>query len=259
MKLISNILIFLCLIPSICRGNEVVRLTNGEWAPYLSEHLPYNGVASHIVSQAFAAVDIDVEYDFFPWKRAFLYAKEGQGASGEIWNGSLLWIYLPDRTEHFIYSDPVVVDSQILFYLKDNGLNWQSLDDLKGKVLGGTAHTAYPRLEQGVQRGLFTINRGAGYEDLFKRLFANRIDAIPNVKEVGEFYIRTSLTPTQQSQMASSPTVIEKRTYYLVLSKKIQENKVLMERFNRGLKIIKDNGFYEQAFNNLRNGKYDPQ
>ena len=252
-------MVLILFLPILCHGKEVIRLTNGEWAPYLSEYLPYNGVASHIVSQAFAAVDIDVEYGFFPWKRSFLYAKEGQGASGEIWNGSLLWIDLPERAEYFIYSDPVVVDSQILFFLKDKAFNWQTLDDLKDKVLGGTAHTAYPRLEQGVQRGLFTINRGAGYEALFKRLFANRIDAIPNVKEVGEFYIRTSLTPTQQSQMTSSPTVIETRTYYLILSKKIQENKVLMERFNRGLKIMKDNGFYEQAFNDLSNGRYDPQ
>jgi len=258
MKLISQILFFITFLPSICFSQDVIRLTNGEWAPYLSEHLPHNGVASHIVSEAFAAVGVKVEYGFFPWKRSFLYAQQGAGASNEVWNGSLLWIYLPERTEDFLYSDPVIVDSQVLFFLKSAPLDFSVLDDLKGKVLGGTAHTAYPRLQEGVDKGLFTINRGAGYDSLFKRLFANRIDAIPNVRRVGEFYIRTGLSPRQQGQMTSSPTEIEERTYYLILSKKVAGNKQLITRFNRGLKIIRENGFYARAFKDLDAGKYDP-
>ncbi len=35
-------------------AEETIRLASGEWEPYQSQHLKYNGVASRIVSEAFA-------------------------------------------------------------------------------------------------------------------------------------------------------------------------------------------------------------
>lgn len=131
---------------------ETIRLTNGEWAPYLSKKLPNYGFASHVVKEAFASVNINVEYDFFPWKRSFKYAKEGMGLGSDIWHGTVVWLYTKERAKSFDYSDLVINDSGVLFYLKSNPVIWESFEDLQGKTIGATAHTSYPLFEDAAQK-----------------------------------------------------------------------------------------------------------
>ncbi|MBF0233705.1 MAG: hypothetical protein HQK65_11810 [Desulfamplus sp.] len=85
-KLLKSILILSLALSFSSRSfaKEIIRLTNGEWPPYLHKELKYYGVASRIVTEAFALEGITVEYDFFPWGRAYEYAKSGE------WNGSLI-------------------------------------------------------------------------------------------------------------------------------------------------------------------------
>jgi len=236
-------------------GQEVVRITNGEWAPYLSESLPQHGLGSRIVKSAFKEVGIEIEYGFFPWKRAFQYGRDGYGVDGKPWHGSVLWIKNEEREKDFYFSDPVIIDEQTFFFLKDTSLGeWKELSDLKGKVFGGTAHTAYPALEEGVKKGWFTINRGAGYDDLFKRLLANRIDAILNVKRVGQYYIRANISPEQKRRISRSNNIIEERAYHLILSRKYKGSERLIKEFNRGLKKIKKSGTYNHILNEFDAG-----
>ena len=107
----------LCLAIAMTQAasaGETIRITNGEWTPYLSEHLPHYGVSSHIVTEAFALVDVEVEYGFFPWQRSFKLAK-----SGEKWDGSAVWYYSEERARHFHYSDAVNQVEMAFFHLKD--------------------------------------------------------------------------------------------------------------------------------------------
>lgn len=56
----------LVLLLGSAQAAEQVRLTNGEWPPYLGETLPYHGVASRIVAEAFALQGIEVQWEFHP-------------------------------------------------------------------------------------------------------------------------------------------------------------------------------------------------
>lgn len=238
-------------------AEESVQLTNGDWPPYLSPDLPHYGFASHIVSEAFAAVGIKVNYGFFPWSRAYKYAKSGEGF-GSRWNGSLVWIYSKERAESFYYSDEVIADEEILFHLKSTPLQWRTVADLEGKVIGGTQHTLYPPLEAAEAACQISIDRAGSYDVLFQRLLYGRVDAIPQVRHVGDYFIRTSLTPEQSAQITASPTAIQHRKYYLILNRKNPDNKRLMQLFNQGLKQIKKNGIYTRLYAKLQNGAYLP-
>lgn len=77
MKLINILFGALFLFTSVVHGKDTIRITNGEWPPYLSKKLPHYGFASHLITEAFATVNVEVEYGFFPWKRAFRNAQEG--------------------------------------------------------------------------------------------------------------------------------------------------------------------------------------
>ncbi|MBF0286992.1 MAG: transporter substrate-binding domain-containing protein [SAR324 cluster bacterium] len=235
---------------------EKIRITNGEWPPYLSEKLPHYGYASHLVQEAFAAVDIEVEYGFFPWKRSFKYAKDGKH-NNEVWHGSVVWVHTKERAQDFLYTDVVITDIEVLFHLKSVPLNWNTVDDLKGKYIGGTLHTVYPIFEQAEKQGILHIERAGNYNILFQRLLKRRIDAVPQVRNVGNFFLRTSLSSLERSQITFSPTVIQERKYHLMLTRKIERNKQLIKLFNEGLKKIKENSKYDVLFESLNQGVYD--
>ncbi len=64
MKITKIVLIFSILLGFSCSGftEETIRLTNGEWIPFLSEDLKHYGVISRIVKEAFALEGMKVEY-----------------------------------------------------------------------------------------------------------------------------------------------------------------------------------------------------
>lgn len=80
-------LLFCALLLASASAAESVRLTNGEWPPYLGERLPHHGVASRIVAEAFALEGIEVRWEFHPWARSLKMAGQGER------DGSAVWLY----------------------------------------------------------------------------------------------------------------------------------------------------------------------
>jgi len=93
-KFVSVIVTSVVLCANILTAEEI-RITNGEWAPFVSKKLPHYGVASHIITKAYAKVGIKVKYGFFPWARAYDYVKEGS------WDSTLPWIRNKEREQIF--------------------------------------------------------------------------------------------------------------------------------------------------------------
>lgn len=202
--LITSILIVLLYTHSAFAERYLIRLTNGEWPPYLSKHLPEYGFASHVVTRAFDKVGLDVEYEFYPWQRSYEYAKSGSDLHGRKWHGTLVWTKTENRQEVFYYSDPVIEAEDVLFYRKDNPIDWQDKKDLKGRVFAITQHTAYPMLEDMERKGLITLERAGNYDTLLKRVYFRKIDATPLVKYVGLYYLTTSFPEIQQQRITYS-------------------------------------------------------
>ena len=104
--------VLLVLLLGSAQAAEQVRLTNGEWPPYLGETLPHHGVASRIVAEAFALQGIDVQWEFHPWARSLKMAEQG------VRDGSAVWFHSPERERHFHISEPVVESGYYLFHRK---------------------------------------------------------------------------------------------------------------------------------------------
>ncbi len=251
MRVMAIFILLILAMGSQAHAGDQVVLSNGEWAPYLSETLPHFGAASHIVEEAFAAVGVSTRYEFYPWKRSYKLAKEG------IVNGTPVWVYTKERAKDFLYTDVVIVDYEYLFHLKEKPLTWATVDDLKGLIIGATLHTVYPPLEEAVKRGILQIERGGNYDNLYNRLLNYRIDAIPQVSQVGKYYLRTTLSPAQRRKITYSKTVLQERRYHLILSKSRKDNIRYLELFNRGLAQIRENGTYKRIMDDLDLGAYD--
>ncbi len=96
---------------TISFAEETIRITNGEWTPFLSEGLEHYGVVSRIVAESFALEGVKVKYRFFPWARAYKLVKSGD------WDGSVVWSRTPEREKDVYFSDPLLVSYDVFFHL----------------------------------------------------------------------------------------------------------------------------------------------
>lgn len=105
---------------------SAIRISNGDWAPFMSPNLPHYGFVSRMVTEAFALEGISVHYEFFPWARAYLVAKQG------AFDASIGWYWNADRAQDFLFSEPVFVETQVLFHLRERPVPWKRLRELQG-------------------------------------------------------------------------------------------------------------------------------
>ena len=78
---IARLIMLCCLLTGapLAVAEETIRITNGEWPPYMSKKLKHYGLASRITTEAFASQGVKVEYGFFPWARSKLLVEHRDG------------------------------------------------------------------------------------------------------------------------------------------------------------------------------------
>lgn len=243
LKRIVAVLLLVLLSSQVC-ARETVRLTNGEWPPYLSKELEGFGVASRIVTEAFANVGIKVEYGFFPWARAYEIAKTGK------WDGSVVWSYSDEREKYFYFSKPVVIRKMVFFHMKDYAFDWKTMQDLKGIPIGATLRYHYgTAFEEAEKSGLITVIR-LPYDELnLRKLYHGRIKLFVGDELVTPTMIAKHFTLEQRSRFTHHPKPLDVGGYHLILSKKVPENRNLIVLFNKGLEQIRKSGMLDRYRN----------
>ncbi|WLQ17185.1 ABC transporter substrate-binding protein [Hahella aquimaris] len=224
-----------------------VRLANGEWPPYQSKTLKHYGVASHIVTEAFGIVGVNVQYVFFDsWKRAY-----AEALSGNL-DGSLLWSPSVDREAQFHFSQPVVMGESVFFHRVDSDFTWTSFADLKHYRVGGTLGYSYQfEGTEGVQ-----IERVSTDEVNFTKLLRGRIDVFPSDKDAGYALLYELFPPEDVAQLTISPHVYNSTTYHLILTRALPANKERVKQFNEGLRQLKESGLLDRYLEDSRRGAY---
>ncbi|MGQ5524407.1 substrate-binding periplasmic protein [Chitinimonas sp. PSY-7] len=215
-----------------------ITLTNGEWPPYLSEHLKYYGIASHIVTDAFTHAGVKVQYVFRPWKRAYLEAESGK------FDGSVVWSYEKERAEKFHFSDPIFEGKSVFFHLKSFSFNWTTFEDLIPIRVGGTLGYAY----EFEKVTAIQVQRADTDVDNFKKLLAGRFDIFPSEMNVGYATLQQNFTPAEVNHITYHPKAYNVVTYHLILTKSKPGSAELLAAFNKGLKALKDSGKYNSYF-----------
>jgi polar amino acid transport system substrate-binding protein len=250
MKIILTLFLFL-LTTALSAQTKVVKITNGEWPPYLSEKLMHYGAASFIVTESFKIEGYKVKYGFFPWSRSLELVKQ------PVWDASAVWLYSEERGKDFIYSDPVINSEYVFFHLKDYSFKWNSINDLKGISIGGTEKYFYgDEFENAEKAKEITVYRIASDELNFNLLLKKRIQIFPIDKNVGYHTIQRSLTEEQVAQITHHPKLIFTKPLYLIMPKDRENSKVLMDIFNSGLKKFKNKVHYQKIQIDIQDGKY---
>ena len=234
MRLLS---LLLALLIPLCANADQVRLTNGEWSPYLGQNLPHHGVASRIVEEAFALQGIRVQWEFYPWARALRSAERGKS------DGSAVWLRSPEREQAFFISDPVVESGYYLFHRKDHPLDWREVADLQSLRVGGAIDYDYGQAFQQAERdGLLKVRRLSSEEQGLRMLLAGRLDVFPIDKVVAFDMLHSQFSREQRSQLSFHPLPLRSDSLHLLLSKQVPGNEQRMAQFNRGLKALQESG-----------------
>lgn len=232
-----------------------IRITNGEWEPFLSEYCPHYGVDSHIVSEAFKLEGITIKWGFFPWKRAFVIAEQA-----EDWDASAAWWPTDEVKQGFLVSDPISNTSFVFFHIKNYQFDWKSIDDLKGIKIGGTLGYDYGKdFMKAMEENRIQVDTVPADETNFKKLLKDRIQIFPNDPIVGYSQIRNTFSAEEAAQFTHHPKEFEKSTLHLIISKKCKNGQLFLDKFNSGLKKLKESGRFDQIFKDLEAGKYDKQ
>ena len=218
-------------------AQETIRLASGEWAPYQSEHLKHNGLASRIVTQAFAQEGVKVEYGYFPWARSYEFAKTGE------WDGTFLWFDTPERRAFFHISEPVLDIEYVFFHLKRRDFDWREIGDLKALKIGATLEYSYGEaFKQAEAEGQLKVERVATDELNFKKLLKGRIHIFPNEIESGYAMLRKLFTPEQVALFTHHPLPVRADPHHVLFPKALERSELMLERFNRGLKKLQESG-----------------
>lgn len=257
MNKVASVLRLLCLFLGLfsispgTRAGDTVRLTNGEWPPYLSEQFKHFGLASRIVTEAFALEGVKVEYGFFPWARSLKLAEDGE------WAGSVVWRASEERAEKFYISDEVVPDKVVFFHLKRSPFDWKTVASLKGVGIGATLSYQYgPAFDAADAARQITVERAPNDETNMRKLLGERFQVFPVNVDVGYHMLHQLFNEEQIALFTHHPKPLTEEPLRLLLSKKVAGNEQRMNLFNRGLKRLRESGKIDQYTAESRSGLY---
>lgn len=242
-KSVSALIMILCF--SFCfniSAKEKIRLTTGEWSPYISEGLDNKGLFAQITVEAFATQNIEVELGFFPWQRVFQLSKSGE------WDGTLAYAKTTEREKYYYYSEPVYTGQYALFHLKARPLKWQKYADLHNVTIAATRGFGGMGQEfiAAEESKVINVERLASDDQSFNMLLLNRVQAVASDVEVGYVLINKLFGPEKADMFTHSPRIIQQARYHLALAKNGKRGAELLAKFNTGLNILKQNGRYNQ-------------
>ena len=221
-------------------ANETITLAIGEWAPYTSEKNQKGKIAEVLVTEAFKLVGIGVKFQYFPWKRSYVSAQKG------VLTGTFPWLKTDKRASEIIYTkEPLIESRYVFFHMKSLNFKWESDEDLKKYNFGGTI--GYKEIEFLESRGI-KVQKVVKEEFNLKKMLVGRIDVAPFDFLVGYHTINTLFPPAQAALFTNHPRDIfgaGAENMYLLISKNITNGQEIADKFDTGLRKLKESGRYD--------------
>ena len=219
-------------------SSSAVLVVSGEYAPYVSEHLPNYGLVTEIITAAFAEMEQTPTYEFYPWLRA-----EQAVQAGDAW-GVYPYFYTEERAEIYAYSETLIEAPMPFFYYKPNTdpVEWELLEDLRSYSVIGVLGYFY-------QDDFMAAELNAEYvsseESALRMLQAGRGDFLPLDLLVGRSLIQEHF-PDEADNFAILDNPLTVSPSHVMVLKNDPESLAILAQFNEALQKIKANGTYDE-------------
>lgn len=215
----------------------VVRITTGNWLPYVDIQKADFGPIGRIITAVFERSGYDVTYDVFPWTRDLHVVAMGH------YDAIMPAYCTAERAKLFLCSDPIVRGEQVLFHRSDMDFDWSTIDDLKGYRIGATSSYFYGKtFKQAEKSGEITVIRVPKDETNLRLLMRGRIDLYPQDRAVGYGMIRTLFDEKDWPRLTYHPIPLHTNPLGLLFSRATGRGEQLRKVFNAGLENMRSSG-----------------
>lgn len=245
-----NIFYYVVLIFSILLAtpayseNQTVKFTSLEWPPYTSTEMANQGASVAVAKAAFKAVGIDLVVDFYPWKRAVHLAKNQSD-----YDGYFPEYYADSLKQDFILSEPIGSGPLGFAELKSQPVNWEILSDLipyKIGLVSDYVNTA--ELDAMIAGGSLSSDYASDdLKNLLKLQKKRHHLAVIDKNVLNHLLATEPRLKAAKAEIQFNKTLLEDKSLYLCFTKN-HRGKVLVEKFNQGLKLINVNQIMASAF-----------
>ena len=234
----AHLLLLIPLFVSLSSFGETVKLAIGDWAPYTSSSDANGKISEKIVEAAFAEEGVTVKLDYFPWARSYKLVVEGK------YDGTFPWYSTDQKRKETLYSEqPVIEDKEVFFKLKSSGFKWDTLPDLKTYKVG--AIIGYSHVDR--FKAASVRFSGVKNEKLnFQKLISKRIDTFPASELVGYYLLKQQFSKQEAAMITHDSKPLSNSGMYVLFSRTKSGSKGFYEKFNKGMKAIKENGTLEK-------------
>lgn len=221
----------------------VLKIVTGEYAPYCGEKLYKGGMTTQIVDAVFKELKKEIHFEFVPWKRALNMVHNNPLSASYPWSKGG-----KDRDEDLYFSNPIH-EFRISYYVrKDSGI--KKVDDFTNKKLcrpNGWNNSYYQKT---IQQKNMTLETPTTMDSCLKLFEYKRVDILAMDEMIGKHLLKDKLKSGEYIQVAATD-IPQRISFHFVMSKKSLFAKEYIENFNKGLKIIKDNGTYQKIISNI--------
>jgi len=198
------------------------------------------GFVLELTTAAFKKVGYEIHVDFVPFNRAIEMAYSGQvdAVMGPY--------YSNERAEKLSYSDVLAESPVVFFALEGSKITYSKLEDLSKYSIGTTLNTVYPK--EFSEASFLTKDPALDYLLNIRKLQAKRIDLFVEKKYVVTSYLAAT-PPSDGSRIVALDPPLTTAKFYNAFSKAVPTAAEKLSDFNKGLKMIRDDGSYAAIMN----------
>jgi polar amino acid transport system substrate-binding protein len=237
-KRLTILIILLLTLSFIGLASDKVLVAAADpWPPFADENSPTDGVALEIVRAAFETQGYEVTMLFVPWARAVNGVKVGDyDLVPTIWKNE-------ERMEYMHYSDPFLQNSLKFIKRTEDPFEYEGFSSLDGKTVGIIRGYSY-----GQEFSSATSFKKDEANDFFtnvQKLLRDRIDLTVE-DEIVAYSIIKDENPDFLSEITFLNPPLTVENLYITVGLAHPRHEEIINAFNKGLKIIKENGVYAE-------------
>lgn len=230
----------LCLVLALPLRAEVITVYGSDEFPPVSymDGGVVAGAFPSILSRLEKETGDRYEIQLVPWARALWMAQRGQGAVANI-------SWTSDRSTQMDYSVPIYPTEVVLVVKKGREFRFESLSDLKGKVIGAGLGSSYrDEVDAAIVRGDILVDRDPNQLSRMRKLLTGRVDGI--FVGAGRLGVKTMIESTPEfkdraDEFVVLPKVVVVDPLHLAIPKSMNKTEAL-QRLNRAYTKLRERG-----------------
>jgi polar amino acid transport system substrate-binding protein len=201
-----------------------------EYPPLMGEKLPYGGILTRIVTEAYARAGVSVQLRWVPNNRAITGVMDG------AYEGTYGWTHSPERDRKLLFSNSVIYNFRMTFFQRrGEDYAWKKLEDLAPYRIGITIGNHYSDEFSALQAaGRLNVDPAPADPLNMKKLASGRIDLFPMEQESGQMLADLTLSREDRDRITYQGSAIWEVPVYVVITRSSPRARDLVARFDRG-------------------------